>query len=273
MKADGARTWNACARREENPVERSDLYRKESMDRIQSPEQLNDYLRMTNPSIWVVLSAVIVLLAGLLIWSAFARIDSHADGMAQVENGVMTVFHSFGKLGETVEKTGTPFTDVPKGAYYEDAVDWGFNAKPQITDGNGKDKFMPEQTCTRGQVVTFLWRAVGCPEPKTRVNPFTDVKEDDYFYKPVLWAIENGVTEGTSATTFSPVKNCTNAHILTFLYRAVGAGEDGWYEEALNWAGENEIILGSFEGAYDVKSDCPRKNVVQFLYLYSEMNK
>ncbi len=73
-------------------MERSDLYRKESMDRIQSPEQLNDYLRMTNPSIWVVLSAVIVLLAGLLIWSAFARIDSHADGMAQVENGVMTVW-------------------------------------------------------------------------------------------------------------------------------------------------------------------------------------
>ncbi len=188
------------------------------------------------------------------------------------ENGVMTVFHSFGKLGATVGKAGTPFVDVPKGAYYEGAVDWAYNAEPQITDGNGKDKFMPEQTCTRGQVVTFLWRAVGCPEPKTKKNSFGDVSENDYFYKPVLWAVEKGITEGTSPTAFSPAKTCTNAHILTFLYRAVGAGKDGWYEEALNWADNSEIILGSFEGTNDVKSDCPRKNVVYYLYRFAFMD-
>ncbi len=165
-----------------------------------------------------------------------------------------------------------PFVDVRDSDYFREAVVWAFNAEPQITDGNGKDKFMPEQTCTRGQVVTFLWRAAGCPEPKTKKNPFGDVSENDYFYKPVLWAVEKGITEGTSPTAFSPAKTCTNAHILTFLYRAVGAGEDGWYEEAFSWADNSEIIKGSFNGTYDVKADCPRKNVVYYLHRFAFMD-
>ncbi len=181
----------------------------------------------------------------------------------------LTFFHNFGMLGG--KALTTPFNDVPGGAYYEDAVAWAYNAEPQITDGNGKDKFMPDKTCTRGQVVTFLWRAAGCPEPKSDKCPFTDVKKDDYFYKPVLWAVEKGITEGTTPTTFSPEKTCTNAHILTFLYRAVGAGDDGWYQEALNWAKSKGILGGSYSSGYDVKADCPRSNVVYYLYNYSRL--
>ena len=195
---------------------------------------------------------------------------TNQTAMELFQSGDMTVFHSFGKLGGTVEKTETPFTDVPKGAYYEEAVAWAFNNEPQITDGNGKDKFMPEQFCTRGQVVTFLWRAAGCPEPKTSKNPFADVKESDWFYKPVLWAIEKGITDGTSATTFSPAVTCKNSHILTFIYRAAGEKDSTggqWWEEPLSWAGERNILNNTGVGKANISGDCPRKNVVQFLYL------
>ncbi|MBR0139014.1 MAG: S-layer homology domain-containing protein [Firmicutes bacterium] len=163
-----------------------------------------------------------------------------------------------------------PFTDVAKTDYFYDSVVWAYNAEPQITDGNGKDKFMPEQICTRGQVVTFLWRAAGCPEPASAENPFADVAEADYFYKPVLWAVEKGITEGTTDTTFSPAKTCSNAHILTFLYRAVGAGEDGWYEEAQAWAEESGLLEGTYTDTFDVNGDCPRANVIEYLYRYSK---
>ncbi|MBR0139346.1 MAG: S-layer homology domain-containing protein [Firmicutes bacterium] len=171
---------------------------------------------------------------------------------------------------DELRELGTPFNDVPEDVYYDLAVLWAYNADPQITDGNGKDKFMPEQLCTRGQVVTFLWRAAGCPEPVSNKNPFNDVKTDDYFYKPVLWAVEQGITEGTSPTTFNPAKTCSNAHILTFLYRAVGAGEDGWYQEAFDWARSGGILGESYTEDYDVTADCPRKNVVYYLFNYAD---
>jgi len=185
------------------------------------------------------------------------------------------ITHNYGKLDkspvkEEVPKAGNPFTDVKESDYYYDAVDWAFNAKPQITDGNGKDKFMPEQFCTRGQVVTFLWRAAGCPEPKTSKNPFSDVKESDWFYKPVLWAVEKGITDGTSPTTFSPARNCTNAHILTFIFRAAGEKDSTggqWWEQPLKWATEKSILNNTGVSKANINSDCPRKNVVQFLYL------
>jgi|GEM_PF-6183157 len=167
--------------------------------------------------------------------------------------------------GIGLQNLTTPFTDVSKNDYFYTAVVWAYNADPQITDGNGKDKFMPEQSCTRGQVVTFLWRSAGCPEPKSSKNPFTDVKESDYFYKPVLWAVEKGITEGTSATTFSPARACSYAHILTFIYRAVGAGADGWYNKAIDWA----VKTGIAEGVAQPMADCPRKDVVLYLFNYS----
>ena len=113
-----------------------------------------------------------------------------------------------------------PFDDVEQGKYYCAPVLWA--ADRNITNGLTDTAFGPDKTCTRGQVVTFLWRAAGSPEPEDTNNPFTDVKESDYFYKPVLWTVENGITQGTSAATFSPGSTCTRAHVVTFLYRAMG---------------------------------------------------
>ena len=114
--------------------------------------------------------------------------------------------------------TENPFKDVPADAYYTKAVLWA--VENGITNGKSKTKFGVGDPCTRGQVVTFLWRAKGCPEPESEENPFKDVSEDDYFYKAVLWAVEKGVTNGTSKTKFSPANTCTRAQVVTFLYRA-----------------------------------------------------
>ncbi|MBR0441798.1 MAG: S-layer homology domain-containing protein [Firmicutes bacterium] len=167
-----------------------------------------------------------------------------------------------------------PFDDIPEGAYYEQAVSWA--AQTGVTDGNGQGQFLPFQLCTRGQVVTFLWRAMGRPEPKTTVNPFTDVKESDWFYKPVLWAVENKITDGTTATTFSPYVQCRNSHILTFLWRTLGRpGDTGaentatWWADALNWAESNGLLKDTVDpedGSFFVQGLCPRCNVVTYLY-------
>ena len=112
-----------------------------------------------------------------------------------------------------------PFTDVAEGAYYYDAVLWA--VANGITDGVDDTHFAPNATCTRAQIVTFLWRAQGNPEAGTD-NPFTDVAVDAYYADAVLWAVENGVTSGTTATTFSPNSDCTRAQIVTFLFRCLG---------------------------------------------------
>ena len=111
-----------------------------------------------------------------------------------------------------------PFTDVPAGSYYETAVLWA--VENGITKGTGATTFSPNATCSRGQIVSFLWRALGSPAAGT-VNPFTDVAADSYYADAVLWAAENGITGGTSATTFSPNNDCTRAQIVTFLWRAL----------------------------------------------------
>ena len=115
--------------------------------------------------------------------------------------------------------TNSPFTDVKPSHYYFKAVLWA--AENGITNGTTETTFSPNETCTRGQIVTFLWRFEGEPEPQPSTNPFTDVKEKHYFYKPVMWAVETGVTKGTSATSFSPNETCTRVQIVTFLYRDI----------------------------------------------------
>jgi uncharacterized membrane protein YgcG len=184
--------------------------------------------------------------------------------------------------GSETEATGTAikpplsqltidFEDVPRNAYYYTPVVWAFHHDPQITDGKSKTKFDPLGTCTRGEVVTFLWRAAGCPEPKSLKNQFTDVKETDYFFKPVLWAVEQGITEGTNAakTHFSPWTTCSTAHIITFLYRSIYTGRDGWYTEAGDWA--NGFGMLSETGLLtDPNENCPRGAVVTFLYRWSQ---
>ena len=113
-----------------------------------------------------------------------------------------------------------PFTDVKEKDYYYEPVLWA--VANSITTGTSKTTFSPDNPCTRAQVVTFLWRAAGSPEPTQTNNPFTDVPAGQYYYKAVLWAVEEGITAGTSKTTFSPDESCTRAQVVTFLWRAAG---------------------------------------------------
>ena len=120
-------------------------------------------------------------------------------------------------LGLAIPASAASFTDVAPGAWYEEAVNWA--VENGITTGMGNGLFAPNNTCTRGQVVTFLWRSQGEPAPAGSNNPFSDVKEGDYFYEAVLWAVENGITNGTGDNKFSPDATCTRAQMVTFLYR------------------------------------------------------
>ena len=118
--------------------------------------------------------------------------------------------------------TGTlnPFEDVAEGKYYYEPVLWAYYHNPQITGGTDENHFSPKKDCTREQIVTFLWKASGSPEPKTSNNPFNDVKSGKYYFKAVMWAVENNITGGVSANQFGVGKTCTRAQIVTFLYEA-----------------------------------------------------
>lgn len=170
--------------------------------------------------------------------------------------------------GKTPAEAGNPFTDVPTDAYYHDAVLWALEKK--VTTGATATTFAPTATCTRGQVVTFLWRAMGEPAPTTKKNPFTDVKETEYYYNAILWAVEQGITTGTSATTFAPEDTCTSAHVVTFLWRASGkpaAENDGasWYSEAVAWANGLKLLDGTGK-AFAPDDLSPRADIVTYLY-------
>lgn len=158
-----------------------------------------------------------------------------------------------------------PFIDVNENDSYYDAVIWAYYADPQITNGIDATHFGPNQTVTRGQCVAFLWRAMGCPEPTSSYNPFKDVPSSQYYYKPVLWAIEEGITKGTSATAFSPNATLSTQHIITFLYRAKNPGQDGWSGDAYYWAADNKGRPFGVNINVDNNTPCPRGNVVQFL--------
>ena len=172
---------------------------------------------------------------------------------------------TFGMEEEPAE--GLPFVDVPAGAYYVDAVKWALDSK--VTTGTSATKFSPNATCTRGQVVTFLWRAMGDPRPTTTKNPFADVSPSDYYYNAVLWAAEKGITSGTSTTKFSPNQTCSKAHIVTFLWRCMGKpgdkGSAAWYADAVSWANQKNLLSGT--GTAFVPTDnCPRADVVTYLF-------
>lgn len=162
-----------------------------------------------------------------------------------------------------VTDTENPFTDVPEDSYFTEAVKWA--VENNITTGISATTFGPNKSCTRGEVVTFLWRASGKPEPESAVNPFSDVKASDYYYKPILWAVEKGITTGTSAKTFSPKQKCSSAHIITFMYRAKGIGSDGWYQAASKWAKE-QGLLEDTGIIVSPSTMCPRAAVITFMY-------
>ena len=171
-----------------------------------------------------------------------------------------------------------PFSDVKEGDFFYDAVLWAVNADPQVTSGTSKTTFSPSDTCTRAQVVTFLWRAKGCPEPKSSNNPFSDVREGEYYYKAVLWAVENEITAGTSKTTFSPNAGCTRAQVVTFLWRTEGQPKPtssanpftdvkgGYYYDAVLWAVEKNITAGTSATTFSPDNTCTRGQIVTFLY-------
>ena len=169
----------------------------------------------------------------------------------------------------------SPFTDVATNAYYYEAVKWAVGKG--ITTGVGDNLFAPEQPCTRAQIVTFLWRAAGSPEPKGAAVGMTDVVSGSYYEKAVAWAIENGVTTGTTITTFSPDATCTRAQAVTFLTRALNAKAeskaefsdvptDSYFAEAVAWAAANGVTDGVGNGLFAPDNDCTRGQIVTFLY-------
>ena len=169
-----------------------------------------------------------------------------------------------------------PFIDVPAGSYYEDAVIWA--VEKGITSGTSTVTFDPNGNCTRAQAVTFLWRAAGSPAPKTKVMPFTDVPSGSYYYDAVLWAVEQGITKGSSETMFSPNATCTRAQIVTFLWRANGSpavsgnsaftdvASDAYYAAAVTWAEKNGVTGGIGNGLFGSGNNCTRAQIVTFLY-------
>ena len=171
------------------------------------------------------------------------------------------------------------FYDVSNDAYYYEAVKWA--AENGITGGVGNSLFAPNQPCTRAQIVTFLWRAAGSPEPKNMSN-FSDVPADSYYAKAVAWAVENGITTGTGDGKFSPDATCTRAQSVTFLFRASKASANGapafsdvaataYYAEAVKWATNNGITNGIGDNLFGSDNDCTRDQIVTFLYrMYQE---
>lgn len=172
-----------------------------------------------------------------------------------------------------------PFTDIPSGAYYENAVIWA--ADKGITGGTSATTFSPNGICTRAQAVTFLWRAAGSPAPKS-MNSFADVPTDAYYAKAVAWAVENGITSGTGGGKFSPNATCTRAQIVTFLYRAAGSPAvsggsvfsdvkaGAYYADAVTWAANKGITSGIGNGLFGSDNNCTRAQIVTFLYQYVE---
>ncbi len=172
-------------------------------------------------------------------------------------------------------KPAHSFDDVPAGAYYEEAVAWA--AEKGITEGTSATTFAPKALCTRAQVVTFLWRAAGCPEPQN-AGSFADVTAGSYYAKAVAWAIENGITGGTGDGMFSPDAVCTRAQAVTFLYRASSAADasgstsfsdvdaDAYYAAAVRWAEQNGITGGIGGGLFGSDLDCTREQIVTFIF-------
>ena len=181
-------------------------------------------------------------------------------------------------INVTLEMTAlTPFTDVAANSFYEEPIFWAM--VNGVTTGISDTQFAPKAPCTRAQVVTFLWRAAGEPEPQTTENPFTDVHEQSFYYKAVLWAAENNITNGVTPTTFGPDAVCTRGQVVTFLHRAMASPEptltenpftdvsELWfYYEPVLWAVESGITTGVSATSFGPDASCTRGQVVTFLF-------
>lgn len=190
----------------------------------------------------------------------------YGEKSGQVLEGVMVI-----KVGQKAN-----FTDVTSGDYFYDAVNWAVSNG--ITKGTSDTTFSPNLTCTRAEVVTFLWRAAGEPKPTISTTKFTDLDKDDYYYDAVLWAVEKGITEGTSATTFSPRATVTRGQVVTFLWRALGKASvssvnpftdvktSDYFCDAVLWAVKNDVTKGMSATSFMPNDGCTRGQIVTFLY-------
>ena len=183
-------------------------------------------------------------------------------------------------IEETVEEEPTyrpiesQFDDVSGEDFFFDAVNWA--VETGVTSGTSAKTFSPFDTCTRGQVVTFLWRAKGCPKPNMTNNIFTDVAADAYYNEAVLWAYENNITSGTTATTFSPDETCTSGQVITFVWRALDKPyadisslpayeQSQYYAQAVAWANDYSLLSNS-STAFAANNPSPRADIVTYLY-------
>ena len=167
------------------------------------------------------------------------------------------------------------FNDVKDSDYFAAPVHWALER--EITSGVEEGRFGPELPCTRGQIITFLWRAAGSPQPKSLAAAFQDVAEEDYFFKAVCWAVEQGITGGIGPNVFSPDMTCTRAQAVTMLYRAAGAGTtagttfsdvtpDDYFAAAVQWAVDREITSGVGEGRFGLEQPCTSGQIITFLW-------
>ena len=206
-------------------------------------------------------------------------LDKNGDSLKlkDLGNGKYSFVMPDGKVSveaEFVKTASTSFADVPANAYFADAVKWAVDKG--ITNGLTDTMFGPYESCTRAQIVTFLWRATGSPEPKA-MGSFTDVPVSTYYAKAVAWAVENGITNGMTETTFAPNATCTRGQSVTFLHRALkgtasgsanftDVKSDAFYADAINWAVANNVTNGTSNTTFSPNADCTRAEIVTFLY-------
>ena len=198
------------------------------------------------------------------------------DNKFTMPAGNVEVKAVFEKNATPPAPTVNPFVDVPAGSFYYDAVLWA--VEKGVTTGTSATTFEPDGSCTRAQAVTFLWRVAGCPAPKSAAMPFTDVKAGSFYYDAVLWAVENGITKGTSETTFEPEGICTRAQIVTLIWRAQkspAAGTDNpfndvkagsFYETAVLWAVKAGVTKGTSAVTFEPEGICTRAQIVTLIW-------
>lgn len=206
--------------------------------------------------------------------SAYNKLSDSQKKLVSNYNVLTEAEAAFAKLNHG----GLAFTDVKESDYFYDAVKWA--VEKSITSGTTATTFSPNDACTRAQMVAFLWRAAGSPEPTSKTNPFIDVTEDAYYYKALLWAIENGITKGTAETTFSPDAACTRGQMAAFLYRNAKSpavtgssaftdvSSSDYYSDAVTWAAQTGVTKGTTETTFSPNAACTRAQMVSFLYRY-----
>lgn len=197
--------------------------------------------------------------------------------------GLLTVLFLFSLLPTVAFAKELPFQDVSETDYYFDAVSWA--VEQEITSGTSATTFSPNATCTRGQMVVFLWHQAGNPSAHDAAMPFSDVDPDAYYYQAVAWAVQHKITAGTSATTFSPNDTLTRAQTMTFLWNSVGSPAvsssampfndvslSAYYYQAVTWAVQNSITAGTSATTFSPSAPCTRAQVVTFLFRYANLS-